>query len=71
MLIKNGKRNKAPVKLSLEVIMLWGDPRLATFAAIIYVGQKSIPFIDGEISTGWNWREAFKRAILKSIGIFT
>ena len=45
---KNGKRYKAPLKLFLEVIMLWGGPRLATFVAMNICGP--------EVHSIYRWR---------------
>lgn len=45
---KNGKRYKAPVNLFLEVIMLWGGPRLATFVAMNICGP--------EVHSIYRWR---------------
>lgn len=37
---KNVRRYQAPFKLFLEVIMLWGGPRLATFVALNFCGPE-------------------------------
>lgn len=49
---KNGKRFKAPLKLFLEVIMLWGGPRLATFVAMNICGP--------EVHSIHRWRNQHK-----------
>ena len=46
---KNGKPYKAPLKLFLEVIMLWGGPRLATFVAMNICGP--------EVHSSYRWRD--------------
>lgn len=46
---KQGKRYKAPFKLFLEVIMLWGGPRLASFVALNIGGP--------EVHAVYRWRK--------------
>ena len=45
---KNGKRYQAPFKLFLEVLLLWGGPRIANFVAINLGGP--------EIHSIYRWR---------------
>ena len=42
---KNGKRYQAPFKLFLDVLLLWGGPRIANFVALNLRGTRSIPAI--------------------------